>query len=303
MNRRLVSVIIPSYNYAEYICEAVDSALAQTCPPIEIIVVDSGSDDTRQRLSKYGDRICYLYQSPRGLSAARNLAIAQVRGEWIALLDADDVWHPEKLAVQFRAAQAFPDCALIGSASVDELPRSLPGLPESRRLGVADFLGPLPFGPSGVLIRRASFDATGLFDESLPAVEDRDMWLRVAAEFPCLLVDSPCWWYRTHPAQMSRHAARNYENHQRVLAKFFRAHPDQGRLRRRSLSYMHADAAWCYFAEGNRKAAMVHLFRSFFYFPGAYQHMSRDRHWWRLRCFLRFVLGTRLLQRLRPGVR
>jgi len=98
MTSPLVTVVIPTYNYGRYICETVESALGQTYSPVEIIVVDDGSmDDTRERLATYGDRIRYIHQQNRGLSAARNTGIQAARGEFVALLDSDDLWLPDKV--------------------------------------------------------------------------------------------------------------------------------------------------------------------------------------------------------------
>ncbi|HEX3110532.1 MAG TPA: glycosyltransferase family A protein, partial [Thermoanaerobaculia bacterium] len=96
-----VSVVIPSYNYARYLGEAIDSALGQTLPPLEVIVVDDGStDDTPAVLAAYGDRIRVLRQKNAGVAVARNSGIAAARGECVAFLDADDVWLPRKLELQ-----------------------------------------------------------------------------------------------------------------------------------------------------------------------------------------------------------
>jgi len=98
MSRPFISVVIPTYNYARYVTQAVDSVLAQTYPAGEIVVVDDGStDNTRERLQPYWARIHYVYQANQGLSAARNAGIRVARGDVIALLDSDDLWHPRKL--------------------------------------------------------------------------------------------------------------------------------------------------------------------------------------------------------------
>jgi glycosyltransferase involved in cell wall biosynthesis len=259
----LVSVVIPAFNYGRFVSEAVDSALAQTYPSIEVIVVDDGStDDTRERLSRYGNRIRYIHQQNRGLSAARNTGAAQAQGEWVALLDADDLWHRDKLRIQMGAAAKADNVALVGSPAAAGLPENLADDPPVRELMVRDFVLSARMGPSSALIRKSALNEVGGFDESLRSVEDRDMWLRLAARFKCLLVDSPCWWYRLHAGQMNRHADRMRSNYRRVLERFFMLHPECSPLRRSAMAYFHADAAWSYHEEGRHAQALLHLVRS-----------------------------------------
>lgn len=291
---QLVSAIIPAFNYGRFICDAVESALGQSYSPLEVIVVDDGStDDTRQRLERYGSKIRYLYQNNRGLSAARNTGIRAARGQWVAFLDADDVWHRDKTSVQFAAAGQAGEPALIGSCGADALPEKLDPCPSARPLGVEDFLLSLPVGPSGVLVRRDAFDAVGGFDESLRSVEDRDMWLRLSARFSALQVNCPCWWYRSHEGQMNRHAERMEHNYRLVLNRFFARHAEYARLRAVSLSYMYADVAWSHFVEGNRRAALTRLLRSLWLHPAAYRGPQGREAWWRGKHLVRYALGAR----------
>src|SRR5262249_15567431 len=112
----LVSVVIPSYNYGHFVTEAVDSALTQTYPNVEVIVVDDGSkDDTPQRLQRYCGRINYIRQENRGLSAARIPGTAAAKGDFIALLDADDAFHPRKLELQMPFLTADRALALVAT--------------------------------------------------------------------------------------------------------------------------------------------------------------------------------------------
>lgn len=115
---RTVSVIVPTYNRAHYLGEAIESILNQDIQgcQIEIIVVDDGStDNTKEVLKKFGNSVRYIYQDNRGAGAARNRGIKKATGEWVAFLDSDDRWLPEKLTLQFRVLDAFPGCNAIHS--------------------------------------------------------------------------------------------------------------------------------------------------------------------------------------------
>lgn len=266
--REMVSVVIPSYNYGKFVVEAVESALAQTYSPLEVIVVDDGStDDTRERLARYSDRIKYIWQENRGLSAARNTGIRNANGVWVALLDADDCWHPQKIEVQLGAVAGEMNLGLLGCRSSRVLPPTLSFTPPTRALTVRDFLLSARIGPSGALIRRDCFETVGYFNEQLRSIEDRDMWLRIAARFHAVLVESPCWWYRYHPGQMSRSADRMFQNYRRVLDDFFRSHPEHRGLYRIAHSYLYYDAALAYFEQGQRLAAVWKLLGSVWRMP------------------------------------
>lgn len=297
-NEPLVTAVIPTYNCGRYVAEAVESACAQTYPHMEVIVVDDGStDDTRERLQPYFGRISYLRQENRGLSAARNRGIQAAQGDWVALLDADDRWHREKTSVQLRAALEL-GCALVGSPAAAVMPETLPPTAALRLLSVPDYLLSAPIGPSGAMISKACLARTGLFDESLRAVEDRDMWLRIAASSSTALVDSPCWWYRIHEGQMNRQAERMGTNYRRVLDRFFAMHTRYLSLRAVSLSYMYADLAWSHYLEGNRRTALGYLLRSLWLHPTPYRGPHGREPWWRGKHLVRYVLGTKLFQSL-----
>src|SRR5262249_41538424 len=113
-DKPLVSVIIPCYKQAGYLPEAIDSALAQTYSPLEVIVVNDGSPDDTERVAKgYGDRIVYVHRPNGGLSAARNTGIARARGLYLKFLDSDDYLHPEQIAWQMEALAGRDDCATL----------------------------------------------------------------------------------------------------------------------------------------------------------------------------------------------
>ncbi len=189
----LISVIIPSYNRAAVLPRALDSVLGQTVLPEEIIVVDDGSTDTTPAiLAENYSQVSLISQSNQGVSAARNAGITAAKGNWIALLDSDDAWLPTKLEQQIQAISAKPDCLICHT---DEIwirngKRVNPMQKHAKPDGwiYQDSLPLCCVSPSSILIHRSLFDQVGLFDESLPACEDYDLWLRLFSKHPVLLV-------------------------------------------------------------------------------------------------------------------
>jgi glycosyltransferase involved in cell wall biosynthesis len=206
-----VSVIIPTYNRAFFLTEAVASVLAQTYGDFELLVVDDGSTDaTPAALAPFGSRVAVLRRATRGgVSAARNLGAAAATGDWLAFLDSDDLWLPEKLALQVEYLRAHPDLCICQTEETwirngvrvnpPRRCRKVAGdifLPSLRRCLVS---------PSAVMLPRRLFEAMGGFDETLPAAEDYDLWLRVAWRYPVGLVPAPLIIKRGgHPDQLSR---------------------------------------------------------------------------------------------------
>jgi glycosyltransferase involved in cell wall biosynthesis len=190
-----VSVIIPTCNRAATILRAVDSVLVQTRPADEIIVVDDGSTDGSAALLAQRGGIRILRQSNRGVSAARNAGIHAAAGDWLAFLDSDDEWLPNKLELQFDLLAAHPGHHVIHA---DEIwirhgRRVNPGQ-RHRKYGGWIFRQCLPLcciSPSAVMIHRSVLEAAGGFDETMPVCEDYDLWLRICSRFPVLFVEQP----------------------------------------------------------------------------------------------------------------
>lgn len=273
-----VSVVIPTYNYGQYVALAVRSVLAQTHKCDEIVVVDDGStDDTGHRLKEFGGAIRYIRKPNGGLSAARNTGIANSTGEWLAFLDADDLWEPRKIEAQLAVAAMGQDYALIAAESRNWASDRKSTNGELQELGVSDFLMTAPIAPSSVLIRRDCFTKIGGFDESLRAVEDRDMWLRIAAHFRCVKLCSPLWWYREHATQMNRDPLRMRTNYEKVLEKYFNSHAAYRTLRRKAMSRMYVDLAWTYSSAGNGLEALGLLLRSYAIYPLPLRSLERPR--------------------------
>lgn len=184
-----VSVIITTYNRAGFVLEAVNSVIYQRyVKPLELIVVDDGStDDTREILSSIGS-VKYIKQDNFGVSCARNRGIKSSRGEWIAFLDSDDLWLPEKLFRHWDFINKNPGILVSQS---DELwirdgvrlnPRKYHEKPEGYCF--EKLLKRCLISPSAVMIHRSVFDVVGTFDERVPACEDYDLWLRIGYRFP-----------------------------------------------------------------------------------------------------------------------
>lgn len=189
-----VSVVIPTWNRAALTLRALDSLSRQSRPPDEVLVVDDGStDDTTERVRSRFPEVTLLAQPNRGVSAARNAGIRAAHGSWIAFLDSDDEWLPQKLERQLAAVSAETVLCHTDEIWIRRGRRVNP-MRKHRKYGGRIFERCLPLcaiSPSSALVRRDLFDEVGLFDESLPACEDYDLWLRVTARFPVLLVDEP----------------------------------------------------------------------------------------------------------------
>jgi GT2 family glycosyltransferase len=183
-----VSVIIPAYNTARYIGEAIDSVLAQTYSDYEIIVINDGSEDTEELervLAAYTGRIVYLEQENRGSSAARNAGLRVARGRYIALLDSDDVWEPEYLAVHVETLErdpsvdiVFPNARLFGNTTL-EGKTYMDMVPVEGEVTFVRLISGRCNVWGGVTARREAFVRAGGFDEELGTAEDLDLWLRV----------------------------------------------------------------------------------------------------------------------------
>lgn len=191
-----VSVVIPTFDRASVLPRALDSVMAQTHSPAEVIVVDDGStDDTVELVERGFPGVRLLRQENLGVSAARNRGIGACQGEWIALLDSDDEWRPEKLQRQLAALRDRPELQICHT---DEIWIRKGRRVNQRRIhakhGGWIFEHCLPLcamSPSSIVIHHSVFEDVGLFDEELPACEDYDLWLRICSRHPVLYVDEP----------------------------------------------------------------------------------------------------------------
>ena len=205
-----ISVIIPTYNRRHTLERAIDSVLSQTFKPFEIIIVDDGSEDgTRNWVQEAYPSIKYIYQSNNGVSSARNKGIISSRGSWIALLDSDDEWMPEKLEDQVIFINENPgslfchtnEIWIRNGVRVNQMKKH-------KKYGGDIFkycLDMCRISPSSSLIKKEVFEDVGLFDESLTVCEDYDLWLRITANYTILFLDRPLIKkYGGHADQLSR---------------------------------------------------------------------------------------------------
>lgn len=238
----LVSVIVPAYNAAPYLGAALASALAQTHADLEVIVVDDGStDDTAAvaaDVAARDPRVRVLRQANQGVAAARNRALEAARGAFIAPLDADDLWHPDKLARQLaalRAAGPAAGLAYCGWETLDAAGRPVPGSAatptEAGRLADVLACGNVIPCASTPLIRRAALDDVGAYDESLQAgggqgCEDWDLYLRIAERYTFAVVPDVLLGYRAGHASMSSSPAGMLASYDAMMRRLLERRPD-----------------------------------------------------------------------------
>ncbi len=202
----IVSVVIPTFNRSTLLINAIESVLAQTYKDYEIIVIDDGStDDTREKLRPYMERVRYFYQDNRGASAAQNKGIGVARGKWVSILASDDVWLPTKLENQLRAiatlgdefGACFTDCIYAGNPELKLSAFQQAGLNIRTEFGPLEdptkyILGKyLPFFVQSLLVMRSLLEELGGFDEAMVLGEDVDLIFRLAFKTRFCLVSAP----------------------------------------------------------------------------------------------------------------
>ena len=231
----LVSVVIPAFNCADYIGATIESVMAQSYQAAEVIVVDDGSTDATAEVVKTYQSVSYIRQSNGGPSKARNRGVHEAAGEYIAFLDADDLWPPHKLGEQVAALETHPEAGLVfgdmrcfadgGPAEPSMFERygfAEPyfGHPQLVVDAVAKLLA-TNFIPTGtVMARKAALLEAGLFDERQRLVEDWDLWLRVALRRP-IAYSTKIWKLkRIHASNLSRDTEAMTQAALHVLEKF-----------------------------------------------------------------------------------
>ena len=238
-NDTTVSVVMPCYNGMPYLSEALNSTLAQTHEPVEIIVVDDGSSDdsaecVREYAVRYPDRsIRLITQANAGEPAARNAGIRAAKGRWIAMLDTDDWWEPAKLEKQIEAArQAGPECVLVHTGVLAHLPDGSTSPSNldagARRTGwcTEALLEPASIGHPSIMVLTSALKKIDGYDETFRQACDIDLYFRLSAVGTFAFVPECLLHYRKHDKQMSTGQADQIPFHHRAVKQFFDNHPD-----------------------------------------------------------------------------
>ncbi len=228
----LISVIIPAFNASEFLPNAIDSALKQTNVELEIVVVDDGSTDITQDLMKrYSDncKIHYLKKkNNEGLSSARNYGILKAKGNFTALLDADDIWTSDKLFKQLNVMKQHKNIGMVytdfdnfdsrGILSTRRISHNIENNPTLRLKSL--LLKNNFIYPSTALIRNEVFEECGFFDINLKSIEDYDMWLKIISKFKIIGINETLTKIRIHDLNMSKNIRVMLENEIKVVSKY-----------------------------------------------------------------------------------
>ena len=280
----LVSVVIPSYNSARFIEETLTSVLEQTLAPLEVIVVDDGStDETCKVVERFEPRVRLVRLSNGGVCRARNRGLQEARGQYICFLDHDDVWHPEKLALQLAAFDADRDLGVVFSSFLwwhRDASGTFP--PQAKMFGPTPPEAALDAEYSNWIYHQLLIDCwvltssatirtdllreVGAFDASLPYSEDWDLWLRLSRVTRFAKLNAPLVLYRQHPIQGSR-MLRDIDYRtlllEQAIAKWGFASPDGSAAVKhrvwRQMGYYHASFGF----ERLRAGRVVQACRSF----------------------------------------
>ena len=290
----LVSVVIATYNMGQYLPEAVRSVLAQSYPNVDVQIVDDGSTDDTPRIVRQWDahpRVRLHRQSNAGQAHAKNQGIALSRGDFIAFLDADDVWLPEKLARQMPLFTGRPEVGVVysGYERMDGEGRPLPKGPTHMHRGrvsgallIENFV---PF-PSAV-VRRECLERHGAFDETLGMGIDYDLWLRLSAHCQFDFIAEPTVRYRIWPGQMSKNYRQRYESGIRIMQRFLERNPG-------TVSDSVARRAWAHTYTGRGDSTLWQEKDRVAAFRDYVRALSfRPAHWPSWRAMLRALVTTR----------
>ncbi|MEP9411068.1 MAG: glycosyltransferase [Candidatus Brocadia sp.] len=292
-NCSLVSVILPTYNCAHFLQDSLGSVLSQTYDFYEIIVVDDGStDNTKAVLNPFMQKIKYIHlEQNRGLPTARNIGIQSAQGTYIAFLDADDLWLPEKLQTDVNCFDQHPEVSMVYSRhiNIDEKGFALGGDRKKRlpsgNIFIRLFSEQNFVISSSVVVRKDVFETVGLFDEKLINCQDWDMWLRIAFYFQVAGINKPLVKYRHNPRSLSKNRDNVLKYQKLVIDKTYNTFKDKmygisEKLYKKRLSLHYAKTGRYYLRIGNKTLANENFRLSLKYDPLNFRTL---RYYFRLR--------------------
>jgi glycosyltransferase involved in cell wall biosynthesis len=275
----MISVIIPTYNSDKFIGDTIRSVLHQTCTDYEIIVIDDGStDSTKKIIENNFSQARYFYIPNQGVSKARNYGIRRARGEFIAFLDADDLWLPEKLEKQLEVFKNDPELMLVFTENLDfdtDGFRKTVYLKKERLMKgdvVKNIFLYSNVTTSTVMVRKQVFQETGDFDESLKVAEDDNLWMRIALKFRIQLLDEVLVHYRWTENSLSRSADNLLDGVLKNIELIEDRYPDLKRrlgrvVLRRKKSDIYSSYGYYLFSSGNYSMSRRYYLSSIFLYP------------------------------------
>jgi len=265
----VISVVIPAYNAGKFIGEAIRSVLRQTCAEYEIIVIDDGStDNTADIIGKCFPQVRYFHTPNQGVSRARNYGIRKARGEFIAFLDADDLWLPEKLEKQLAAFTADREVMLVFTEhrAFDENGFRISPFSKKERLMKGDIVKNIflhtRVTTSTVMVRKEAIQEVGLFEENLKAAEDDNLWMRIALRCKIHLIDEVLVHYRWTENSLSRTSDSIFDGALKNVELIENKYPElRRRLGRSNI---------------RKKKSDIYSSRGYFFFSGSHQKKARQ---------------------------
>lgn len=297
-----MSVVIPVYNCGCYLAKAIESALNQTQPPSEIIVVDDGSTDNTSEVARsFGSRVRYICQTNAGPAAARNIGMATAHGDWIAFLDSDDLWFPYKLEHQTAVLNTLNRSALLcGAVTIfRDKPPYPPFIPKGdvylTPFCSKQLLERNRIVTSTVLLPRNIAIRAGGFDPRYRGPEDWHFWLRLAAtDLQILRSPTPLAAYRIVPHSLSQQVARMRDQELEIIEECLPSEHCEasGQLRRRAMACVHYRAAIGFKEDGNQTEAMKEIWTSIRIWPFPLSEYDEETHFLRGRMLARCLFPS-----------
>ncbi|MBI5874104.1 MAG: glycosyltransferase [Candidatus Omnitrophica bacterium] len=276
-----VSIITPVFNGAKFLDKTIASVFSQTYEDYELIIVDDGSTDNARSIAegyvrRFPDKIRYIYQANGGHAKARNTGLKEARGQFIAFLDADDLWLPSRLEEEVRVLESDPSVGLVHANTVRITEQG-----ELIRVNQRDkrylsgiifeylFLRKADISIPTVLVRKNCLEKVGFFDENLTRLgcEDRELWLRIAEKYKVYYLDKVLAQYRVNIESASKDRSRMLKGRYYVIEKFASANKKYSHLRKMALARVHRDLADDFLVNGQKADARAQYINALRFWP------------------------------------